>query len=167
MIWELLAMLASGAAVAGVVMMLRVIFKNFIPKWVTPAAAALAMIAFSINAEYAWYPRNLNAMPAGFVEVKSSQTSAWYRPWTKARPYTNTFMAVDKDTVLTNPAMPGAKLASVYVFTRNGPLVAIPVVFDCAGKRRADLPDGAALPGEDDWRDLADNDPFLAAVCEA
>ena len=46
MIWELIAMLASGAAVAGVVMLVRVIVGNVIPRWVTPTAAALAMVAF-------------------------------------------------------------------------------------------------------------------------
>ena len=166
MIWELIAMLASGAAVAGVIMLVRVIVGNVIPRWVTPTAAALAMVAFSINVEYSWYPRNLNAMPAGFVEVNNQQSSAWYRPWTIARPYVHTFMAVDRDTILTNPAMESAKLATVYVFTRDAPLFAMPVVFDCAGKRRADLPDGADLPAEGDWRALADDDPFLPIVCQ-
>lgn len=167
MIWELIAMLASGAAVAGVVMLLRHIAPKMIPRWVTFAAAALAMVAFSINAEYSWYQRNLTALPDGFEVVITREESAWYRPWTLAQPFTSGFIAVDTATIQTNPALPEARLASIYIFGRDTMLIARPAVFDCAGNRRADISDPGALPTEGDWITISEDDPTLKAVCEA
>lgn len=167
MIWELIAMLASGAAVAGVVMLLRHIAPRLIARWVTFAAAAGAMIAFSVNAEYSWYPRNVAALPEGFKVVITREESAWYRPWTLARPYTAGFIAVDTGSVQTNPALPDARLASIYIFSRNAMLAARPAVFDCAGSRRADIVDLGTLPTEGDWIPVAADDPTLTTVCEA
>lgn len=166
MLWELIAMLFSGAAMAGVVMLMQVISRGRLPKWLTPVSAALAMIAFSINAEYAWYPRSVSALPAGIEVTVTREKSKWYRPWTLSTPYVEGFIAVDTSDLLTNPALPNAKLATLYVFARGIPPIPRRAIFDCQNSLRADIEGDSLLPGEGDWRPVATGDPTLAKVCE-
>lgn len=167
MFWELIATLITGIAAAGAVMLVRLPLKGFIPGWVTPVTAGLAMLAFTIYSEYNWYPRTLAALPDGIEITAERENTAWFRPWTYARPFIDGFVAVDTASVQTNPALPDARLVTLYIFGRGAPTGKIPAVFNCAKAQRADVIDSTTLPTDSDWRDVPADDPTLLAACAA
>ncbi|MBO6602253.1 hypothetical protein [Rhodophyticola sp.] len=170
MFFTLIATLFAGLAGAGMVMLLRTILKDRVPKWATPIAAGAAMIAATIGSEYAWYDGTLQTLPAGMEVVATRENQSWWRPWTFVVPYTDGFVAVDQSSVRTNDAVPGVHLLNVYVFARWQAATQIPSLVDCIRNRRADVIDGIEFdengtPIDADWREVAPDDALLAAVC--
>ena len=62
MLFELIAVIVAGIAVAGIVLLTRR-FLPAVPRWTAPVLAGLAMIAVSISLEYSWFGRTAATLP--------------------------------------------------------------------------------------------------------
>lgn len=144
MLFEWLAVIVAGVAAGGVASLARRL-AGTLPRVAIPVAAGGAMLLAAAALEYAWYPRTLSALPERVEVALAHESRAPWRPWTYARPYVDRFVAIDAGSVLTNPAAPDRRIADVLVFARWVPPRRVRAVFDCAGGRRADLVEGAAL----------------------
>lgn len=169
---ELVAAVALGAAVAGVAMLLNRLLGGRLPRWATPVAAGLGMLGYTVQAEYAWYPRTTAALPPGVEVLTAIESAAPWKPWTYARPQVLRFSAVDAAGKRTHPEAPGLVLAEVYLFERFAPTASAPVLVDCDGARQADIADGVAFdaagaPQPELWRPLPPDAPLLSALCPA
>ncbi len=170
MAFELIAAFVAGLGAAGLVMMLRRLTGNRLPRWLTPATAGLAMIGYGIWTEYAWFGRTTAALPDGVEIVSINRTPSVFRPWTYAAPFVDRFAAVDLAAAQRHDAAPGQVLVDVMLIARWGPRARVPVLVDCQGARRADLIDGAEFGADGrildpDWRPLGGDDPLIATVC--
>ncbi|MER5170507.1 hypothetical protein [Thioclava kandeliae] len=171
MIIDFIAMFSAAALAVLVVFAARHGLRKWagvtLPKWVMPAMAGLAMLGYTVHAEYRWYPDLKAGLGGDMSVVMTVEDSNWWRPWTYAKPVTTRFMAVDLAQV-SDPA-PGLREGRLLLVSRWQPVQAVPVAYDCAGHRRADLIGGAQLSGNDlaggDWRDIAPDDPAMAAIC--
>ncbi len=170
MFFELIATIVAGVAAAGVALLLVRVSRGRLPRWLVPLVAGAAMIAFTINSEYSWFGRTSAGLPENMVVVRQVAGRAVYRPWTYLVPYTDRFVALDRGSIRRNEAAPDQRLADLFVFGRWAPIRQIPVLVDCAGKRRADLvddvrfADDGTIP-EAAWRDLDPGDPLIGAAC--
>jgi len=170
MLIELIATLALGSAAAGIALVLSRLSARKMPRSIAPVAAGIAMIAFQVWSEYAWFGRTSSALPAGIkVTEQYTQAAAW-RPWTYVFPQVNRFVAVDVAAARRNERQPGHVMADVFLFTRFSPTVTVPQLVDCKAQRRADIADGVTY-GQDGevmnpgWTNVAANDPLLVALC--
>jgi len=170
MLLEFLAALAMGAGVAGLVMSLNWLMRRRLPGWMTPASAGLAMILMMVYLEYTWASRTEAQLPEGVVITAQSEASMWYRPWTYIKPLSLRMVAVDTRRNRHHADFPDYVMTTVLLLGRWMPAREIPVVYDCAGARRADLDasvqfadDGALLGTQ--WRALSDHDRALRAAC--
>ncbi|WP_339107730.1 hypothetical protein [Thioclava sp. GXIMD4216] len=171
MIVDFIAMLSAAALAVLVVFAFRHGLRKWggvvLPKWVMPAMAGLAMLGYTIHAEYRWYPDLKAGLNGDMSVVMTVEDRNWWRPWTYAAPVTTRFMAVDLAQV-TDPA-PGVRAGKLLLVSRWQPMQQVPVAYDCAGHRRADLIGGAHLQdgtltgGE--WLTVSPQDPALAALC--
>ncbi|MBF9041762.1 hypothetical protein HKCCE4037_00345 [Rhodobacterales bacterium HKCCE4037] len=168
---ELIAVIFAGLACAGMAMLLNRATGGRLPRWIVPVAAGLGMLAVTISNEYTWFSRTAAQLPDGLEVVMTVENDSWFRPWTRAFPYVERFVAVDTGTARTNAALPDLRLANLYFFGRWSPVNEAPMLFDCAGARSALLIDGASF-GVDgavtdaQWEDMPEDDPILALVCE-
>lgn len=170
MFLELIATIFAGIACAGVAMILNIATGRRLPKWLMPVAAGIGMIAMTVSNEYTWFDRTAERLPQGVEIATTVEESGWLRPWTKLRPYTKRFAAVDVATARSNPALPDQKLADVYFFGRWSPVSQTPMLFDCAGARSALLIDGAEFAADGsvadaDWQAMPPDDPILRTAC--
>ncbi len=170
MLLEFIAAIALGLGTAGLVMGLNFISGKRLPGWLMPAAAGLAMIGFMVYMEYSWAHRTQAGLPEGVVVTAISSESSWYRPWTYLRPLSLRMVAVDTRRSRRHEQAADKVMTSVLLLGRWMPTRAIPVVFDCANPRRADLHAGVELAEDGrligaDWRRLPADDPALRAGC--
>lgn len=171
MFLELIATVFAGIAVAGMVILLNKLTGGRLPRWSSPVAAGLAMIAVTVASEYGWYERTLDGLPEGMEVAQTVENKSFYRPWTYAVPYVERFVAVDRGNLRQNPNVPGQLLADLYFFGRWSPVNRMPVLLDCAQGRRASLADGASFSDSGSvedarWVSVGTDDPILAAACE-
>lgn len=172
MLLEFIAAIALGLGTAGLVMALDFVLGKRLPGWLIPASAGLGMIAFMVWMEYNWLPRTTEQLPTGVVVVSTSQESMWFRPWTYLKPVSFRMVAIDTRRNRRHTAQPELLMTSALLLGRWMPARHIPVVFDCAGARRADLDAGVELAEDGrligaEWRRLAPDDPALLAACSA
>ena len=170
MFFELIATIVAGFAGAGIALLLNKVLGGRLPRWITPVAAGMAMLATTIANEYGWYGRTAAALPAGLEVATTVENKAFYRPWTYLFPFVSRFLAVDTATMRTNEALPGQRMVEVYAFGRWTAPQSRLVMVDCAGGRRADIARGAEF-GEDGsvdtlaWRDTGLDDPVVKTAC--
>lgn len=171
MFLELIAVVFAGLAMAGVVMLLNALTGRRLPRWTLPVAAGLGMIGATISSEYGWYDRTAANLPEGVEVVQTVENQSFYRPWTQIAPYVDRFVAVDRPSLKTNPEIPEQRIVDLYFFGRWAPVNKLPVLIDCAGRRRASLVDGAEFGADGevldaDWIAVGQDDPVLRSVCE-
>lgn len=159
-----------GAGVAGLIMGLNWASGQRLPGWLTPAAAGLSMIVMMIYLEYTWAPRTMDQLPDGVVVTAQSESSMWYRPWTYAKPLSLRMVAVDTRRHRHHAQRPEQVMTTVMLLGRWMPVREIPVVYDCALQRRADLDASVELAADGQligaqWRDVASDDRALRAAC--
>ncbi|MEL7115964.1 MAG: hypothetical protein AAGP08_10295, partial [Pseudomonadota bacterium] len=67
---ELIATFVAGLGAAGLVLVINMLTKGRLPKWVMPVAAGAAMIGVAISNEYTWGARTADGLPDGLVVVE-------------------------------------------------------------------------------------------------
>lgn len=168
---ELIATVFAGFACAGLAMLLNVLTGRRLPKWALPVAAGAGMLAMTISNEYTWFTRTAERLPDGVEVAMTVEERSWLRPWTRLRPYTKRFVAVDTATTRSHDALPDQRMADLYFFGRWSPVNQAPMLFDCGAGRSALLIDGADFSEDGtvsnaDWQKMPDDDPILQLVCE-
>ncbi len=168
---ELIATVFAGIACAGIAMLLNRVTGRRLPRWITPVAAGLGMLAMTVTNEYTWFDRTADELPDGIEIAMTVENQSWFRPWTRLYPYVERFVAVDTGTARTNAAFPDQRLADLYFFGRWSPVNQAPMLFDCASARSALLIDGAEFDEDGAvvdpaWEGMPEDDPILELVCE-
>ena len=163
-------MIAAGFGAAGVLLLISLVARRRLPKWAVPSVAGLAMFSFAIWNEYSWYPRVRDALPDTVKIVSAPVESAFWQPWSYAFPLTKRFIALDLGAAVHSETSPNEFVAPVMVVARWTPTQNLPVAFDCAGGRRADLFRGGQLLGGGqiegaEWVTPGPEDELLAAAC--
>lgn len=172
MFLELIATFIAGLASAGIIMLTNKMTGGHLPKWTIPAGAGAGMIALTIWSEYNWYERTANTLPEGMEIAATIENQAFYRPWTYVAPYVTRFAAVDRASIMANPAAPDYRIARVVFMGRWAPVRQVRMLFDCDGNRRVDLVEGVEL--DDDglpidgspWLRLEADDALLTSACK-
>lgn len=166
MLYEFIATIAAGFALAGVALLMQhlaKLAKKKTPKWLVPIFAGIGMLFFQIHQEYHWYDQQTTSLPERMVVVKTIEDSAWFRPWTYLKPQTIRFMAVDKGNIQIYNDKPHIKLINLYLFERRMSTKTIPQLIDCQQKTRANsLQD---LEVSANWIKLTDTDELIKAIC--
>jgi len=170
MFFELIGTIVAGAVAALMVWALNRTLKGRLPKWLIPASAGAAMLVATISSEYSWYGRTAALMPEGMVVAQTIEEKAFYRPWTYAAPIVSRYVAVDLPTVRTHPAHPDQRLVDLVFYGRWTRTAKVPMLFDCAQNRRADVVDGLDFAGDGaivnaTWFAVAPDDPLLTTAC--
>lgn len=127
-----------------------------LPRWLLPAGIGLAMIAYSVWNDYAWFDRARDRLPAGAQVLLVGADRRPWAPWTYLAPVTVRFAALDAASV--RGTGDGLRQARILLVDRRGQTVVVPQEFDCAG--------GRIRPARGDWSLAAPDDPAFAAVCE-
>jgi hypothetical protein len=170
MIWEFIGAIVVAIGAGGVAHLIGRLVGERMPAWSVPAGAGLGMIGFVIYMEYTWAGRIIEQLPPEVTVASRNESTAWFRPWTYVWPFTNRMIVVDHRQDRRNPEHPHLLMTSVVLFGRWEPVRPVPVVFDCAEGRRADLRAGVEI-AEDGrlegatWLRLPPDDPLLRAAC--
>lgn len=142
MLYEFIATLSAGFALAGIALIIRhlakLLFKIQTPKWLTPLFAAIGIFAFQIHQEYHWYEQTAQKLPKGTEVIKTIETTSWYRPWTYAKPFIVRFIAADTNSIATNQHNPDLRRVNLYLFERRISTKRIGQIVDCQNIQRAD-----------------------------
>lgn len=150
MIWTLIGTLMVGVLAASLTFIGFRLTRRNPPGWTLPAAAGLAMLAFHISSDYAWFARTTAAFPP-HLEVGEAYTKrSVLQPWTLIKAPVNRFSAVDTRTIQRNPAVPELVMAELALLTRYYPTVVTTQLYDCSEPRRADV--GPNLTFDEDGR---------------
>ena len=171
MFFELIGTIVAGAAAALLMWALNRTLKGRLPKWLIPASAGAAMLAATITSEYSWYDRTVATMPEGMVVAQTVEETAFYRPWTYAAPFISRYVAVDQQSTRTHPNQPDHRLVDLVFYGRWTRTAKVPMLFDCAENRRADVVDGITFGNDGavtdaQWFPLPPTDPLLRTACE-
>lgn len=170
MFFELIGTIIAGVAAGLIVWALNRTLKGRLPKWLVPVAAGLAMLVATISSEYSWFDRTKATMPDGMIIADTVEERAFYRPWTYAYPFVSRFVAADVATARTHPDHPGQRIVDLVFYGRWTRTAKVPMLFDCADDRRADIVDGIEFGdgGEvlnANWRSVDAGDPVQKAAC--
>lgn len=172
MLFELIAAVVSGVALAGVAMLLRWLSRGHLPKWIVPVFAGLGMLSYSIWSEYSWFDRMNMALPGIAVSWKNEETAFW-RPWSYIEPVTTRFTAVDLKALQRNPAQPGLVIVDILLAARWQPVTPVKVVYDCQNMQRADLLDSSMSIADDgslvgaEWIKVEPDDAAMKIACSS
>ncbi len=170
MFLEFVATIAMGFAAAGIILLLNKVLRGRLPRWVMPAAAGVAMIGYVIWSEYSWLSRMTNSFPDGVEVASVNYESSFYRPWTYAAPMANRLVAVDTRMTRRNEGLPDLVMTRIVLRGRWEQGADIPVIYDCASARRAELTSDVALAADGspvgaEWHALPADDPALRIAC--
>jgi len=171
MIFELIGTFVAGAAAALLFWAINRTLKGRLPGWLMPVSAGAAMLIATISSEYGWFSRTQANMPEGMVVAQAIEEQVFYRPWTYAKPYVSRFVAVDQATTRTHPKQPDQRIVDLVFYGRWARTAKVPVLFDCAGRRRADIIDGVEFGADGaildaQWVDIPGSDPVLETACK-
>ena len=171
MLMDLIATLAAGAGLVGFVIIARHLSGGRLPKWTIPAAIGAGMLLFSIWNEYTWYYRTTSALPEQVIILSSPTDKVFYRPWTYIFPVSSRFAALDGTVMVKSIENSAFRRAEVLLVQRWTPTKRVPLAFDCANDRRADLIEGAELAPDGTltggtWMDVGKDDELQRAACQ-
>lgn len=171
MLFEFIAAVVAGVALAGIMMLIRWISRGRLPKWLIPAAAGLGMLSYAIWSEYSWFTRATNAMPPETVVTWKNEARSFWRPWSYYTPVIDRFTAVDVAHAQRHPGHPGLVMTDLLLSARWAAQARVKVVFDCNANRRADLMgEGVSVAADGSitgakWVEVPADDPALRAAC--
>tara|TARA_R110002096_G_scaffold408057_1_gene606884 strand:- start:3725 stop:4252 length:528 start_codon:yes stop_codon:yes gene_type:complete len=171
MLMDLIATIAAGVGLVGLVIVIRHLTRGRLPKWTIPAAFGAGMLLFSAWNEYTWYGRTTGALPDQVIVLSSPTDRVALRPWTYLFPVSTRFMALDRTGMSVSQIDSRYRRAEVLVVQRWQPTSRIPLAFDCVGARRADLIDGGSLAPDGtltgtDWLAADATDALQRAACQ-
>jgi hypothetical protein len=171
MLMDLIGTLGAGAGLFGLVVIARHLSGGRLPKWMLPAAVGAGMLLFSIWNEYTWYDRATGALPSDVVILSSPTDKVLYRPWTYVFPVSTRFAALDRTGMVKSMENSAFRRADVMLVQRWVATQRVPIAFDCANGRRADLvdgtvfaPDGTLTGGT--WAEAGKEDELQRAACQ-
>lgn len=170
MVFDFVAMIVIGAGSAGVYMILKLGLKERLPRWGLPATIGAAMLAFSVWNEYTWFSRSTAALPEAVQIILVPEERSPWRPWTYAFPVIARYMALDGTSLRAAPENPAFRQADLIFVERWVGTERVPLAFDCAGGRHADLIDGAVLGADgtltgSSWIKAQPGDIMQSAAC--
>ncbi len=167
MLYELIATLSAGFAMAGIALVLRhltkLLLKKQLPKWIILLFAGIGIFTFQIHQEYNWFSQMESKLPQGTEVVKTISETYWYRPWTYAKPQIVRFMAVDMKNAEINQLNPQLKRVNIYLFERRMSSKIIPQMFDCNTKKMANIPTQSE---KIEWVAMNTEDKLYQVVCK-
>ncbi len=171
MIYEFIATISAGFALAGIALIIRhlskLILKKQPPKWIIPLFAFIGIMGFQIHQEYNWFTQMQSRLKVEVEVVKKIEKTTWYRPWSYIKPQTVRVMAVGvedigdiKDKEQLNPSF---KTRNLYLFERRKfqPII-VPQVFDCENGKLARIDGNKKLV----WNDIEKTDKLYMTVCQ-
>jgi hypothetical protein len=172
MLFDLIATVISGVALAGVVMILRKLTGDLLPGWTIPAAIGVGMIAFSSWSETTWFARTTAGLPPGLTVVMAPADRSLLRPWSLVRPVVTRFAALDVGGMATSTTNPALRQTDILFLERWSPARRARIGFDCAGNRQADLNDGTVMAPDGTlsagaWVPVDPTDPLQQIACQA
>lgn len=170
MIFELIATVVAGFGGAGIALLLNKVLGGRLPRWLTPVAAGLAMLAATIANEYGWYDRTAASLPEGFEIAATVENRAFFRPWAHVFPFVTRFLAIDTASMRTHDALPGQKMVEVYAFGRWTQPQRQRIMVDCTEGRRADITAQSGFESDGRiaglvWRETGHDDPLVKTAC--
>jgi hypothetical protein len=171
MFFELIGVIVAGVAAGILVWAIARTARGRVPSWLAPVAAGAAMLAATISMEYGWYNRTERTLPDTMVVAQSVEEATFWRPWTYLAPLTTRFVAIDSASLRTHPGQPGQRIVDLTFYGRWARIARVPVLFDCAEARRADIADGVEFGADGavvgaTWVEVAQDDPVLRTACE-
>lgn len=171
MLMDIIATLAAGAGLVGFVIVARHLSGGRMPKWTIPAAIGLGMLMFSVWNEYTWHYRTTSALPEQVIILSSPSDKVFYRPWTYLFPVSSRFAAFDGTGMVKSVEDSNFRRGEVMFVQRWTPTRRVPLAFDCAQGRRADLLEGAELAPDGTltggaWQDVGSEDALQRAACQ-
>lgn len=171
MLMDMIATLAAGAALCCAALIARHLSGGRLPKWLLPASFGLGMLLFSVWNEYTWHDRATDALPPEVIILTSPADRVPYRPWTYIFPVSTRFAALDRRVLQRSETNPDLLRVDAMVVQRWSPTVRIPLAFDCAAGRRAELIEGATLAPDGtltgaDWLTVHPVDELQRAACQ-
>jgi hypothetical protein len=170
MAFNLFGSVAVALAVALVIFFIRRHLFPGLPRWLMPATAGIAMIAFGIWNSYAWYGRVTSYLTDGWVVAHEMTTRSPIEPWTYAVERVEGFAAVNTASVRSNPDHPNVVLAEVATFVRFRDTLTRNLIFDCRRGLVGDPPaalafDEAGNPAGIEWHQGASAEALVETVC--
>ena len=171
MLLEFIAIIAAGFGLAGIALSINIVLRRRLPQWILPAAAGAGMLLMAVWFEYSWLDRTTATFPDGVEVASTNEVRSWYRPWTYVVPLTTRLIAVDRRFDRRHADMPGHVLSQIILAGRWEPTRQFGAVFDCDGRRRADLldevvfDDAGALRNAR-WVTLEPDDALLRVACD-
>lgn len=146
-------------------------FKKPMPKYLYPMVAAASVIGYGIYSEYTWADRTIAQLPESIVVVHELAGTSVFSPWSFAIPRTDRLSLIDKATIRRNDNLPDHVLSELLLMQRFAPVVRVPQLVDCNGRRRTDVTDNASfgedgLPVNAQWENLDAGHPLLRVLCE-
>lgn len=97
MIWHLIAAISAALGGAGIALLLRVLTRKMLPKWIIPAFAGLGMLAYTIHYEYTWFSYKEERLPQGAKVVSQEDGEMLWRPWTTMFPMPIAYTVLDAE----------------------------------------------------------------------
>ena len=166
MLFSLIAMVTLGVGFAGMIVALRRTALRNLPRWIVPAGAGAAMLAFAVWNDYSWFSRTQAGFPPEVVVATTVAPKDAIQPWSYLAPRVTRFTAVDRREI--KPLADGLFYSPVIFVQRYAATKVAPMIVDCAANRWTDAAAGAQtdLTGAH-WFPLGLDDGLLAAVCSA
>ncbi|AUH63275.1 hypothetical protein [Paracoccus zhejiangensis] len=155
---EVLGVIAVGIGAAAVLYALFHALRKagVIPaRWLLPAGIGLAMIAYSVWNDYAWYDRAVARLPTDASVLLTGEVSQPWAPWSYLFPITTRFAAIDPASIESNAD--ATSRARIMLVERRGNTVVVPQDFDCAKR--------LIRPASGDWQAAGADDPAFRLVC--
>ncbi|MBB3230268.1 hypothetical protein [Halomonas stenophila] len=168
MIWHLIAAAFAGLGAAGIGLLLRMLSRQRLPRWIVPVCAGLGMLGYQINHEYAWFEHKRAQLPASTRLVSTEQTPVLWRPWTYLVPLTSGFTVVDRDNLVRSRTndQPLVEFILYRFEMANADRVQHQAyLLNCSARELVPLADEPRRPRTEALRRLAAGDPLLQAVC--
>lgn len=173
MLWTLIAAVFAGLAGAGIGMGLRKFSGGRLPKGIMPVCAGAAMLASTFAMEYAWFPNNLDDLPADAVVLSTREVQAFYQPWTYVTPWVRGFIAFSPGDTVETANGSNIFVIQAHVRERWQPAIIRPALVDCTQMARADIAadttfTDAGMPEGVTWTQSdAPGDAVATPVCDA
>lgn len=172
MIFHLIATVVVGFGSAGIALLIRRFLGRDQYRWLIPAFAGAGMIGYAIFNDYAWAAHSQSTLPDGVIVAAEYPESSFLQPWTYLAPAVQRYAAIDTNSAERLPEAENVVFARVWLFGRWSDPASGPMMFDCAGNRRAaldpDVPlDAKGLPPAEMWTNVEVSDPLLSTMCDA